>query len=91
MSAEQISADDIEREIAQFVAGRVNEEVPADRDLFTSGLVSSMFAMELVVYLEQTFEIEILGNDLKRDNFRSIQAMTGLVLRLRHSGDRADV
>jgi methoxymalonate biosynthesis acyl carrier protein len=47
--------------------------------------------MELVVHLEQTFEIEILGNDLKRDNFRSIQAMTGLVLRLQHSGDRADV
>ncbi|MBI0293946.1 acyl carrier protein [Streptomyces sp. PRKS01-29] len=91
MSAEQaITAEGIEREIAGFVAGRVNAEVPADQDLFASGLVSSMFAMELVVHLEQAFAVQILGDDLKRDNFRTVRAMTALVLRLRDAEQPAD-
>ncbi|MBD3010244.1 acyl carrier protein [Streptomyces sp. 5-10] len=90
MSAEQaITAERIEQGIAGFVSGRVNAEVPADQDLFASGLVSSMFAMELVVHLEQAFSVQILGDDLKRDNFRTVAAMTALVLRLRDAGQPA--
>ncbi|EXU67596.1 methoxymalonate biosynthesis protein [Streptomyces sp. PRh5] len=91
MSAEQaITAEGIEQGITGFVSGRVNAEVPADQDLFASGLVSSMFAMELVVHLEQAFSVQILGDDLKRDNFRTVAAMTALVLRLRGAGQPAD-
>jgi methoxymalonate biosynthesis acyl carrier protein len=39
--------------------------------------------MQLVVHLESTYEISVIGPDLKLDNFRTIQAMTSLVLRLR--------
>jgi methoxymalonate biosynthesis acyl carrier protein len=51
-------------------------------------LVSSIFAMELVVHLESSYGIAILGGDLKLDNFRTVQRMTALVLRL--SADAAD-
>ncbi|MBO3682750.1 acyl carrier protein [Streptomyces sp. NEAU-YJ-81] len=87
MSGEKaITAEEIEQEITAFILGRVKAEVPADQDLFASGLVSSMFAMELVVHAEQAFSVQILGDDLKRDNFRSVEAMTALVLRLRDAG-----
>ncbi|GAA0697361.1 acyl carrier protein [Streptomyces samsunensis] len=85
-----VTAEGIEQAITQFVSGRVKAEVPADEDLFASGLVSSMFAMELVVHLEQAFSVQILGDDLKRDNFRTVQAMTALVARLRGVEQPAD-
>lgn len=92
MSMDQaVTAEATEQAITAFVSERVKAEVPADQDLFGSGLVSSMFAMELVVHLEQAFSVQILGDDLKRDNFRTIAAMTALVVRLRGGEKPADV
>ncbi|KUL48205.1 MULTISPECIES: acyl carrier protein [Streptomyces] len=85
-----VTAEATEQAITAFVSERVKAEVPADQDLFGSGLVSSMFAMELVVHLEQAFSVQILGDDLKRDNFRTIAAMTALVVRLRGGEKPAD-
>jgi len=66
-----------------FLNERIKTEVAPDQDVFKSGLVSSMFAMELVVHLEETYDIAIIGPELKLDNFRTVDAMTALVLRLR--------
>lgn len=65
-----------------FLAARLSTEVCADTDLFASGLVNSMFAMELVVHLETTFDVMIEGRDLRQDNFRTVWSMTDLVSRL---------
>jgi methoxymalonate biosynthesis acyl carrier protein len=61
--------------------------VAPDQDLFGSGLVSSMFAMQLVVHLEEAYDIAVIGPELKLDNFRTVQAMTRLVLRLRDASE----
>ncbi|HEY7142659.1 MAG TPA: acyl carrier protein [Streptosporangiaceae bacterium] len=87
MTAEQtvtpVTAEAIEQALLVFLAERIKTEVTADQDLFASGLVSSMFAMQLVVHLEEAYDVAIIGPELKLDNFRTVQAMTGLVLRLR--------
>jgi methoxymalonate biosynthesis acyl carrier protein len=89
MTAEQtsavapVTADSIEQTLLSFLTERIKTSVAPDHDLFSSGLVSSMFAMQLVVFLEETYDIAIVGPELKLDNFRTVQAMTGLVLRLR--------
>jgi methoxymalonate biosynthesis acyl carrier protein len=70
------------QEIQRFLESRTKTTVPGDQDLFRSGLVSSMFAMELVVFLEQTYAVAIVGPDLKLDNFRTVDSMTSLVERL---------
>jgi methoxymalonate biosynthesis acyl carrier protein len=72
----------IEQEIQGFLADWTKVAVPADHDLFASGLVSSLFAMELVVHLEQAYSIAVVGSDLKLDNFRTIERMAALVSRL---------
>jgi len=77
-------ADAIEREIQGFLAGRTRTVVPAGRDLFASGLVSSLFAMELILHLEETYGIELAGDDLQLGNFRTIERMTALVTRLQN-------
>jgi len=74
----------IEREIQGFLADRTKITLPAGQDLFASGLVSSVFAMELIVHLEGAYAIAIVGSDLRLDNFRTIERMTALVTRLQN-------
>lgn len=82
-----VVADEIAAALLAFLTDRIKTEVTPDQDLFKSGLVSSMFAMQLVVYLEESYDIAIIGPELKLDNFRTVQAMTELVLRLRAAED----
>jgi len=77
-----VAAEVIADALRGFLTERIKTEVAPDQDLFKSGLVSSMFAMELVVHLEEAYEIAIIGPDLKLDNFRTVEAMASLVLRL---------
>jgi methoxymalonate biosynthesis acyl carrier protein len=77
------AAEVIADTLAGFLTERLKTTVAPDQDLFQSGLVSSMFAMELVVHLEASYDVAIIGRELKLDNFRTVQAMTALVLRLR--------
>jgi methoxymalonate biosynthesis acyl carrier protein len=89
MTADQwtapVTTEAIQEELQDFLARQVKTSVEVDRDLFRSGLVSSMFAMQLVVHLEESYDIAIIGPELKLDNFRTVQAMAQLVLRLRDS------
>jgi acyl carrier protein len=56
-----------------------------DEDIFRLGFVNSMFALQLVNFLEHEFRIEIDNEDLELDNFRSISAMRRFVERKRPS------
>lgn len=51
-------------------------------DLFKSGFVDSLFALQLVIFLEKTFEIKIKNKDITEDNFRSINNIAATVERL---------
>lgn len=84
-----VSAEEIEDALSRFLKEKTMVAPARDQDLFNSGVASSMFAMELIVFLENSYRVTIIGGDLKLDNFRTIQAMTGLVLRLRRDADEA--
>lgn len=86
----QVTAEAIEEELLSFLAEHIKKAVAPGQDLFKSGLVSSMFAMQLVVHLEELHDIAIIGPELKLDNFRTVQAMTSLVLRLRDTAAEAN-
>lgn len=73
---------EVENAIQQVLERRLHTSVEKTDDIYARGLISSMFAMELVVQLEQMYSIEIIGPDLKLDNFRSVSSMTSLVLKL---------
>jgi methoxymalonate biosynthesis acyl carrier protein len=78
-----IDQDRTERELLDFLRDRTGDEWTAGRDLFSEGGLSSLFAMELVVHLENTFGIEISGADLQLANFRTVDTMIALVVRRR--------
>lgn len=52
-----------------------------DDDILALGFGDSLFAIQLVNFVEKTFDIEIDSDDLDMVNFRSIDAVAGLVSR----------
>jgi acyl carrier protein len=50
-------------------------------DIFTLGYINSLFAMELVVFIENRFGIRIPNDELSIDNFRTIKGMAAVVER----------
>ena len=56
-----------------------------DDDIFEMGEASSLFAMEIVLFLEQELGVVMTDDDLERQNFSSIRALTQLLDgKLRH-------
>ena len=60
-----------------------------DDDLFGKGYVNSLFAMELVLFVEREFALTVENADLDPDNFRSVNAIAALVDRKAGSDDSA--
>ena len=68
----------------RFIASAFKGYEPADdEDIFETGFVDSLFAMELITFLESTFEVVVDTDDLELDNFRTIDALAALVERKR--------
>ena len=58
-----------------------NHDLKPEEDIFALGFVNSLLAMQLVAFVEKEFGIQVADEDLDLDNFRSIQAISGLVAR----------
>lgn len=56
-------------------------ELRDDEDIFSLGFVNSLFAMQLVMFLEKEFRIRVDNKDLDMNNFRSIDAICELLER----------
>jgi len=75
-------AENTGEQITSFIHARFPEaDFTETDDIFSLGFINSLFAMELVMYIEKTFGITIGNDDLRIDNFRTVAAMTGLVAR----------
>jgi len=73
---------EIKQKIRAFFAKFVGSmEIDEEEDLFTSGLVNSLFAMQLVLYTEKEFCFKVENEDLDLKNFNSINAITGFIQR----------
>ena len=77
--------------IREFILARFPDIVLADADdIFALGFVNSLFAMELVMFVEKTFDIKVPNTEIRLDNFRSVERMGDLVTRV-VAGDQATV
>ncbi len=66
--------------IRQYITDRVHGvHVQDDEDLFANGHVNSLFAVQLVMWLQQTFNIRIQRGDLDLENYQSVQAIVRFV------------
>ncbi|WP_280331337.1 acyl carrier protein [Nocardia wallacei] len=89
----RVVAEHVER-VAEHGAGPVAEllayfgsiasvELTAEDDIFALGLVNSLRALEIVVYVEQTYGITVEVEDLDLGNFRTAARAAAFVERKR--------
>ena len=72
--------DEIKERIKAFICQFIqNVDIPDDEDLFASGLVNSLFAMQLVLHIEKEFQLKVANDDLDYENFKSINAITDFI------------
>lgn len=80
--------DDIRLPIRGFMTRSFDGRAVSDEDdIFALGFANSLFAMQLVAFVEGEFRIEIDSDDLEIDNFRSVAAISGLVERKLSAGN----
>jgi len=78
--------NEILQETRAFLGQFISVEVADDVDVFASGLVNSLFAMQLVLFIESEFAVKVENDDLDYDNFRTLNAIAGFVERKRSHG-----
>jgi len=64
-----------------------NVEFSDDDNIFRRGFVDSLFAVQLIAYLEREFGIRVSNKDLDINNFHSVNKMVSFVERKRQAGD----
>ncbi|MCD7948224.1 MAG: acyl carrier protein [Oscillospiraceae bacterium] len=66
-----------------FIEKHKADGLEDDTDLFKGGIVDSLFAFEIVVYLEETFGVRIPDKEITEDNFRTIHAIAAMIRRVK--------
>ncbi len=61
-------------------------ELDPDEDLLSSGKLTSLTSMNLIVAMEDSFGITIPNNELNRTNFTSLRSLAHLVHRMSNIG-----
>jgi acyl carrier protein len=84
MDTDQVMRPKLRRLIERNLAIPDGERTFGDADdLFGAGFVNSLFAMKLLVFVENEFGIEVDPDDMDLANFRSIDRIVSLVERKR--------
>lgn len=66
--------------VRQFLARFFRKhELGDNEDIFSLGFVNSLFAMQLVMFLEKEFSIRIDNKDLNFQNFNTVNAIAEFV------------
>ncbi|MFC8914866.1 acyl carrier protein [Streptomyces sp. NPDC047821] len=73
--------NDITPQITAFLSAALRRRVEPDDDYFAQGLVDSLFALELVTFVESHFAISVQVEDLDLDSFRTANRITEFVRR----------
>ena len=73
---------DIQRKIFDFLAkAKTADGLTYDTELFKSKYITSLFALQIVMFIEKEFAIKLNRKDISEKNFHTINAMADLVSR----------
>ena len=74
--------------VRHFILSSVNiPDLSDEDDLFELGIANSLFAIQLMTFIEKTFRLEVEMDDLDIENFKSLSASTAFVMRKRDPGN----
>ena len=74
--------EDIKQTIRRFLLDSINiPGINDEDDLFEIGIVNSLFAVQLMTFIEKTFCVEVETDDLDIENFKSLNAASIFVVK----------
>ena len=72
--------NDVKNTIKEYINSNANvTDIEDVCVIFEEGIVSSLFAVQLMIFLEKTFSIKIRMDDLNLENFKSISEIANFV------------
>ena len=78
---------DIREQIEKYILGIINEpRIDHCTNLFDSGLISSLDVLDLIAFLETTFNFSISDEDISVKNLGSIDSIVNLIQKLKQTG-----
>lgn len=79
-----VSGGNIKEVITGFLQPKKPDvKLDGDTDLFEKGFVNSLYALEIVSFIEKTFNVKVAKGDITKDNLSSINKITALVEKLK--------
>ena len=54
-------------------------EISDDTDLFQPGIIHSLFAVQLIIFIEKVFSIELEEEDLTQEHMKTINSIADLI------------
>jgi methoxymalonate biosynthesis acyl carrier protein len=74
------TASPVKEQLREFLAEASGiPDIDDNTELFSTGIVNSLFAIQLVMYIEKAFNIAIDMDDLDFNNFSSIAAISNFI------------
>jgi acyl carrier protein len=75
-----IKKGDLRLQVREFLQGHLSSQRFADdENIFEAGLVNSLFAVQLVAFVENSLGVKVEDIDLDLANFNSVNAICGFV------------
>ena len=75
-----MGTDENKGKIRTFLSRYIrNHELQDDEDIFASRLVNSLFAMQLVLFIEKNFQIKVENEDLDLKNFNTLNSISAFI------------
>lgn len=70
----------VKGKVRYFIESHINVQLLEDEsDIFQLGYVNSLFAMQLVSFIEKEFNIKVENDELKINNFNCLSNLTNYI------------
>lgn len=67
--------------LAEIAVGLGKKSLEPDEDLLEQGIIDSLGLMKLIAFMEKTFDIKIIDEEIVPENFQCLSSMVRLVER----------
>ncbi len=65
--------------VTNFLANKEQETLTYDTPLISGGLIDSILTMQVVVFIEKTYQFDFAAHEVDRDNLNTINLMTDFI------------
>jgi len=75
----KMTKQEIKDSIKAFVSNFTNKDIEDDTNLFEMGFISSLFGIQLIVYIEKAFEISLVLDDIPLERLQTLENIAALI------------